>query len=252
MTGNPTLRERLANGEEVLGAWSVLSHPLAAELTARGGFGYVCVDMQHGTADLSHLLGMVQAIELGGGTPIARVPWNEPGVIGRALDFGCHGVIVPMVNTAEQARAVVKACRYSPQGSRSWGPTAAGLRTPDYRNWAMNSIAVIPMIETVEALENLDEILVVPGIDAAYVGPADLAISLGLGPTGNDGNPTFDNALNTIVAACLRHGVVPAIHSDGPTAPRRRAQGFKMITVAADSTALAAGLADAQRAASAE
>ena len=252
MTRSTTLAERLNAGTETLGAWLMSRDPLIAEATARQGFDYVCVDMQHGTADLSDLLTLVQAIELGGGTPVARVPWNEPGVIQRSLDLGCHGVIVPMVNTAEDAQAVVSACRYAPNGSRSWGPVAVGPRHDDYRTWADRAVSVIPMIETTQALDNLDAILSVPGIDAVYVGPSDLAISLGLGPVGNDDNPTFTSALTRIVDACGRHGVAAGIHSDGRTARLRRSQGFSMITIATDVVALRAGFSDARRLASPE
>ncbi|MGA1565367.1 MAG: HpcH/HpaI aldolase family protein [Ilumatobacteraceae bacterium] len=245
-----TLKDRWASGDETLGAWLTSRDPLVAEATGRSGFDYVCVDMQHGTAEIGDLLTLVNAIELGGSIPVARVSWNDPAMLGRALDSGCHGVIVPMVNSAEQARSVVTACRYAPLGSRSWGPITAGQRHDEYRTWADRSIAVIPMIETAEALANLDEILAVPGIDAAYVGPADLAISLGLGPTGNDGVPAFDNALSTIVAACRHHGVLPGIHSDGSTAVLRRSQGFQMITVATDVVAMRTGLAASLHAAS--
>ena len=138
---------------------------------------------------------MIQAIELCGGTPIVRVPWNEPGIIGKVLDAGAHGVVVPMVNTREQAEAVVRSTL------RAWrltqlGPVMAGMRHDDNRAWAEAHVATIPMIETAEAIENLDEILSVPGVDAIYVGPADLSISLGLGPYGNDGNAVFDDAVD--------------------------------------------------------
>jgi 4-hydroxy-2-oxoheptanedioate aldolase len=184
---------------------------------------------------------MIQAIELSGGTPIVRVPWNEPGIIGKSLDAGAHGVIVPMVNTREQAEAVVRSARYVPDGARSWGPVMAGMRHADNREWAGANVAVIPMIETTEAIANLDDILSVPGVDAIYVGPADLAISLGLGPSGNDGNPIFDDALAAIVDGCRRHSVVPGIHSTGALTPLRRKQGFRMITVTSDALALRAG-----------
>jgi 4-hydroxy-2-oxoheptanedioate aldolase len=147
------------------------------------------------------------------------------------------------VNTRDQAEAVVRACRYAPAGSRSWGPVLAGMRHPDNRAWADANIVCIPMIETVEAISNLDEILSVPGVDAIYVGPADLSVSLGLGPYSNDGSPVFDDALTTVVAACLRHGVVPGIHATGALTPRRREQGFRMVTVTSDALALRAGFA---------
>lgn len=241
---NPTsLRAIWAAGATAHGVWLSLPDSLSSEIAARSGFEYVCIDMQHGAVDYGDVLTMIQGIEVGGGIPIARVPWNEPGMIGKVLDAGCHGVVVPMVNTRAQAEAVVRSCRYAPAGSRSWGPTVTQLRHGDYLAWAEATVAVIPMIETVEALGNLDEILSTPGIDAIYVGPADLSISLGLAPGNNDGVAAFDEALAAIVAACGRHGVVPGIHASGALAERRRDQGFRMITVASDALALRSGLA---------
>jgi 4-hydroxy-2-oxoheptanedioate aldolase len=236
-----SLREKWAAGDETLGLWLSLPNFVSAEITARQPVDYVCVDTQHGVIDYQTSAAMIQAIDLAGGTPIVRVPWNEPGIIGKSLDAGAHGVVVPMVNTRAEAEAVVRSARYAPEGSRSWGPVMAGLRHADNRAWAAENVAVIPMIETAEAIANLDEILSVPGIDAIYVGPADLAISLGLGPYGNDGNAIFDDALATIVAACRAHGVVPGIHATGPLTPVRRQQGFRMITVTSDALAIRAG-----------
>jgi len=238
-----SLREKWSAGQETLGFWLSVPSLLSAEITARSQVDYVCIDTQHGVNDYQIAAAMITAVELGGGNPIVRVPWNEPGIIGKMLDAAAHGVIVPMVNTREQAEAVVRATRYAPAGSRSWGPVIAGMRHPDNRAWADANVACIPMIETVEALGNLDDILSVPGIDAVYVGPADLSISLGLGPYANDGNPIFDDALAAIVAACGRHGVVPGIHATGPLTPRRLEQGFRMITVTSDALALRAGYA---------
>ena len=116
------------------------------------------------------------------------------------------------------------------------------MRHPDNRAWAEANVACIPMIETVEALSNLDDILSTPGIDAIYVGPADLSVSLGLDPGNNDGTAAFDDALSAIVAACHRHGVVPGIHATGALTPKRREQGFRMITVTSDALAMRAGV----------
>ena len=214
-----SLREKWAAGGETLGFWLSLPSFVSAEITARQPVDYVCVDLQHGVNDYLSRASMIQAIELCGGTPIARVPWNEPGIIGKVLDAGAHGVVVPMVNTREQAEAVVRSVRYAPAGSRSWGPVMAGMRHDDNRAWADAHVATIPMIETVEAIDNLDEILSVPGVDAIYVGPADLSISLGLEPVRQRRQPVFDDALTTIVAACQRHGVVPGIHATGALTP---------------------------------
>jgi len=239
----PSLRQRWAEGHATLGCWLSSANTVSAEIAGRADFDYVCIDAQHGATDYQTAVPMIQAIELGGGIPIARVPWNDPGIIGKMLDAGCHGVIVPMVNTRAQAQAVVQACRYAPDGSRSYGPTVVMPRHDGYLDWARRTVAVIPMIETTEAIANLDEILSVPGIDAIYVGPSDLSLTLGLPPGNNDGEPAFDEALATIVAGCERHGVVAGIHASGALAPRRMASGFKMMTVASDVLALRSGLA---------
>ena len=238
-----SLREQWSAGDETLGVWLSIPSTVSAELTAREAFDYVCIDTQHGAIDYLASVGMIQAIELGGGTPVVRVPWNEPGIIGKTLDAGAHGVIVPMVNTRAEAEAVVRGARYVPDGARSWGPVMAGMRHENNREWADDTIAVIPMIETVEAISNLDDILTVAGIDAIYVGPADLSISLGLQPSGNPSEAPLDEALATIIDGCRRHGVVPGIHASGALAPKRREQGFRMITVASDAFAMKAGYA---------
>lgn len=237
-----SLREKWAAGDETLGLWLSFPSFVSAEIAARQPVDYVCVDTQHGVVDYLQSVAMIQAIELSGGCPIVRVPWNEPGIIGKSLDAGAYGVIVPMVNTREEAERVVRSIRYAPDGTRSWGPVMASMRHANNRQWADEHVAAIPMIETVEALSNLDDILSVPGIDAIYVGPADLSVSLGLDPGNNDGIAAFDEALSTIVAACHRHGVVPGIHATGPLTPKRREQGFRMVTVTSDALAMRAGV----------
>ena len=237
-----SLRDRWSGGSVTIGAWLTLGSEVSAEVAARSGFDYVCLDNQHGALDFRSSVSMVQAVLAGGGLPICRVPWNEPGIIAKMLDAGCEGVIVPMVNTAEEAAAVVRAGRYPPMGARSYGPVMAGLRRADHHVWAEAGIALIPMIETAEALGNIDAILAVPGIDAVYIGPADLSFSLGLQPQNNDGNELFDAALAAVVAACGRAGVVPGIHATASLAARRIEQGFRMITVSNDMVTLRSGL----------
>jgi 4-hydroxy-2-oxoheptanedioate aldolase len=237
-----TLRERWAAGHRTLGAWLAIPSVIVAESTAASGFDYVCADLQHGALDYADSVGLFQAVLVAGSTPIARVPWNEPGVIGKVLDAGAEAVIVPMVNSAEQAAAAVRAMRYPPLGARSYGPTVVGARSRDYAATANDVVAVIPMIETVEALGNLDDILSVPGVDAVYVGPADLSLSLGLPPGNNDDAASFGEALGAVVAGCRRHGIVPGIHASGALTARRLEQGFVMVTVTSDAVALRLGL----------
>ncbi|MGZ4772999.1 MAG: HpcH/HpaI aldolase family protein, partial [Ilumatobacteraceae bacterium] len=167
-----TLRAQWNEGRDTLGVWLTIPSIISAEAVARVGYDYVCIDNQHGVNDYQQTVAMAQAVLLGGGTPICRVPWNEPGIIGKMLDAGIEGVIVPMVNSVAEAQAVVRAGRYAPMGARSFGPVVAGMRRPNHFDWSGDGIAIIPMIETVEAIANLDDILAVPGIDAIYVGPA--------------------------------------------------------------------------------
>lgn len=227
-----TLRDRWSADEPALGAWLSVANSFTAEIVARQDFDYVCIDTQHGMVDNSSVPSMLQAINLGNATPVVRVPWNEPGIIGKSLDAGARGVIIPMVNTRDQAEAAVRACRYAPAGARSFGPTRA-LRQegPDYFANANADTIVIPMLETREAIGNIDDILSVPGIDAIYIGPADLSITLDLAPGNNDGEPAFDDAYATILDACARHGVVPGCHTATELSGRRIEQGFRMITI---------------------
>ena len=171
------------DGNTTLGAWLSLRDPLLAEVAATSGYDYVCVDMQHGMSDLGHVVAMLHAMARTPTVPIVRVPWNEQGIIGRVLDAGALGVIIPMVNSVEEAERAVAACRYTPAGTRSFGPLGANVRYgAGYAASANELVACIPMIETRQAVECLDDILSVPGIDAVYVGPADLSLTYGLPP----------------------------------------------------------------------
>jgi 4-hydroxy-2-oxoheptanedioate aldolase len=236
------LRELWASGGTAIGAWTVIASTIATEAAARLGFDYVSVDQQHGPVDYQSALSMLQTVALCDTTPITRVPSGDPAYIGKMLDAGAHSVIVPMINTREQAEAIVSATRYGPEGTRSWGPTVAGLRHPNYAAAARDHVSVIPMIETTHALDNLDDILSVDGVDAIYIGPADLSISLGLPAKNNDGEKAFDEAMSTIVAACKRHGVMPGVHANGALAAQRVEQGFRMVTVASDILSIRSGM----------
>lgn len=237
------LRDIWAGGGTALGAWLSIPSPESAEVVARAGYDYVCIDMQHGLADYQTALRMLQVIGLGDATPVVRVPWNEPGIIGRALDAGAMAIIIPMVNDVAAAASAVAACRYAPAGSRSFGPTRAAMQEGrGYFDVANSEVACIPMIETQEAMGNLDDILTVEGVDAVYVGPADLSVSHGLPPGNNDDEPVFADALTGIVEACGRSGVVPGIHGTPGLAGRRRDAGFRMITVSTDMVALGGAL----------
>ena len=239
-----SLGSRLAARDPLLGAWTFLREPLAAEVASGAGYDYVCIDGQHGLHDYRTVGEQLTAIAAGGeALAIVRVPWNDAGYIGQVLDAGAGGVIVPMVNSPDEAAAVVRACRYAPHGARSFGPVGAGTRYgPSYLPAANDAIAVIPMIETVEAVESVEAIAATPGVDALYVGPADLSLTLGLPPAMDQDHDRFEHALHRVVAACQAAGIVPAIHSEPSLVPKRRSQGFRMITVGYDFQPMVAGL----------
>jgi 4-hydroxy-2-oxoheptanedioate aldolase len=237
------LKAKWRAGQPTLGVWLAIPSPVVAEALAQAGFDYCCVDMQHGLADYSQTVSMLQAISTSSDcTPVVRVPWNEPGIIGRVLDAGALGVVIPMVNSPAEARAAVSACRYHPQGQRSFGPLRAAVWAgPDYYDSANQEVACIPMIESRQAVEGLDDILDVGGIDAVYVGPADLAVSYELAPGVDNPDPGYQAALAAIVAGCQARGIAPGIHCTGPLSPTRVAQGFRMVTATSDFAAATAG-----------
>jgi 4-hydroxy-2-oxoheptanedioate aldolase len=238
-----TVKAKWAKGEATYGGWLSVPSSFSAEVMAHQGFDWLCIDMQHGVVDYQAAVAMLQAIGSTETIPIVRVPWNEPGIIGKVLDAGAMGVIIPMVNSVEEARAAVAACRYYPDGARSYGPTrAAYYAGADYFANANREIACIPMIETKQAVERLDDILAVPGIDAVYVGPADLSITLGLPPGMNNGG-AFEEARVLIARKCAEHGVTPGIHANAGLAAKHAEAGYRMITISGDAVALAAGAA---------
>ena len=173
-----------------------------------------------------------------------RVPWNEPGIIGRVLDAGALGVIIPMVNSPDEARPGRRRLPLCARRARAASaPSARRCATARTTPRAANdAVACIPMIETRQAVESIDEILAVPGIDAVYVGPADLSLTYGLPPAVDNPGEPFDGALATVVAACQRQGVVPGIHANAALAAKRQAAGFRMVTVASDATVAVQGL----------
>jgi 4-hydroxy-2-oxoheptanedioate aldolase len=238
-----SLPELWRDGRTTIGAWLSLRDPYLAEVAATAGYDYVCVDMQHGLSDFHDVTTLLHAMARTPTVPIVRVPWNEQGIIGRVLDAGALGVIIPMVNSPEEAQRAVNSCRYAPIGARSFGPLGASARYgADYATTANETVACIPMIETRQAVEAIDEILSVPGIDAIYVGPADLSLTYGLPPAVDNPGDVFDGALATIVDGCKRHGVVPGIHANAALVAKRQETGFRMVTVATDAAAAAQGL----------
>lgn len=198
----------------VYNGWLMIPSSASAELIARQGWDAVTVDMQHGMIDYSDALTMLQAISVTDTTPFVRVPSLESGIIGKVLDAGAYGVICPMVNTRAQCEHFVRSCRYAPLGHRSMGPVRATMYAgPDYAAHANDTVVAMAMIETQEAVDNLDEILSTPGLDAIFVGPSDLSVSMGHAPGFDPRFPKVYAAIERIAEACGRHGVVAGIHT---------------------------------------
>ena len=224
----------------VINGWLSIPSTFSAEVMAHMGWDSLCVDLQHGVIDYQMAVGMLQAICTTDVTPIVRVPWNDPAIIMKVLDAGAYGVICPMVNTREEAERFVGACRYAPVGYRSSGPIRAALWAgDDYHDKANDTIVTFAMIETVEAVSNLDAILSTPGLDAVYIGPSDLSLTLGGKPGLDQTDPKVVEAIQAILAGCKRHGVHAGLHTGTPAyAKQMIAKGFDFVTLLNDSRLL--------------
>jgi 4-hydroxy-2-oxoheptanedioate aldolase len=222
----PSLRDRLSGGEAVYGGWTTIPDVVAARCLAVAGLDYVVVDLQHGSATERDLPAMTTAIKHAGATPLARVRYAHPADIGRPLDLGCEGVIVPNVESAEQAAAVAGACRYPPVGYRSAGG-----------NLAFAEPLCFVMVESPNAIAELPATLAIEGVDGIYVGPRDLSYALGceLDPR----EPVLRKELERVWAACAAASKPVGVHaSDGATARLYRENGCQLITVAVDAVAV--------------
>ena len=232
MSPASTFRAQLTARDTLYGAWCSIPSPLSVRLLAAAGVDYVVIDLQHGGATEHDLPGLTSAIRLAGATPIGRARHAHPADIGRALDLGCEGVIVPNVNTAAQAREVAGACRYPPAGYRSGGGALTGVGEP----------FCIIMVESAQALAEVDATLAEDGVDGIYVGPRDLSYSLGCELDPDD--PVLKPALERVRSAAAAAGKPVGIHAaDGATARRYRGEGCRLITVASDALAVSRGTA---------
>ena len=207
MRENP-VRSIWSRGGAVINGWLGIPSSITAENMAQCGWDSLVVDLQHGHIDFQVAVGMLQAISTTATTPLARVPWCEPGIIMKLLDAGAYGIICPMINTRADCEAFVGACRYAPKGYRSFGPVrATWYGGADYFKHANDTIVTMAMIETKQAMDNLDDILSVPGLDGLYIGPNDLAITLGCAPSGTPTDPIVLDAIRTILAGAKKHGI---------------------------------------------
>lgn len=249
LTGRTGLRHRWAAGEAARGVWSTLPDPVVAELLGRAGYDYVCVDLQHGMTGPGTVLPLLQALRHAPASTLVRVPGPDPDLMMRALDLGADGVVVPMVDTPEQAAAAVAACTYPPGGTRSWGPMWGDVdgAAPDPATADAGRLVVV-MVETAAGLRNAEAIAAVPGVAAVYVGPNDLALSLGHGRETYATSPGVHAALDRVLAATRAAGTVMGLHCATPEmAAYWEGRGVGMLTVATDTTLLRTGSADALR-----
>ncbi|MFQ5456623.1 MAG: HpcH/HpaI aldolase/citrate lyase family protein [Nitrospirota bacterium] len=193
------LKERLQNKELTVGSWITIGHTSIAEIMANAGFDWLTVDMEHSVITLRETQQLIQVIELSGVTPIVRVGENDPALIKRVMDAGAHGVIVPMVNSREEAQKAVQSVKYPPEGFRGVGLARAqayGAGFDQYKEWLKNESIVIVQIEHIKGVENLEKILGTPGVDGFIIGPYDLSGSLGV--PGEFDHPDVIKALNHV------------------------------------------------------
>jgi 4-hydroxy-2-oxoheptanedioate aldolase len=215
-----------------------MGSPFAAELLANTGFDYVCVDLQHGLTDFELAWTMLQAARAADASTVVRVPFNHTPWPGKAFDAGAEAVIVPMVNSRADAELAAAACRYPPEGVRSFGPVRSGVVLGDDPVTMNRTVTCLVMIETLRAVEAADEICTVPGVDGVYIGPADLSVSM-CGSLAAMGSKEHRDAIDSVRGACERAGIVAGIHTGGGAQAREfAAAGFQMCTLGTDAALL--------------
>jgi len=246
-----SLARQLRAGTTVYSGWCGLAAPLVAEVIAREGFGAVTVDMQHGLWDMAATVGAIASIRQGGAAPVVRVPLGDFATAGRALDFGAEGIISPMINTAADARAFVAAAKYPPLGERSWGPHRATMLAEladqkVYLSEGNELTFTLAMIETRVALDNVDAIAAMPGIDGLFLGPSDLSISLSQGATLDPMSADVDRELERIAEAARKAGkILGAYCHSAERAAALAKRGVRFLAVGSDLGFLRAGTAAA-------
>ncbi|MSO55085.1 MAG: 2,4-dihydroxyhept-2-ene-1,7-dioic acid aldolase [Rhodospirillales bacterium] len=236
------IRKNWSQDKAVLCGWLAIPSSFSAEVIANEDLDAVLVDTQHGMIEVQMAITMLQAISTKGPAPMVRVNWNDPAPIMKLLDAGAYGVICPMINSREECERFVKACRYPPDGYRSFGP-ARGLLYggPDYFEHANASVVTMAMIETREAMGRLDEIMSTKGLDGVYIGPSDLSIGLGHPPTLDPTAKEVLDAIDLIYKTARKHNIVPGIHTPGGKVAKKWIdKGFRLCALSNDARLLAA------------
>ena len=241
-----TLRNCWSKGKGAINAWCSIPNAVTAEMMSMNDFDSITIDMQHGLVDYQVALNMLQVISGSGKTPMVRVPWNEPGIIMKSLDAGALGIICPMINTPEDAIDFVGATRYAPVGYRSSGPTRALMvHGPNYHDEANEKIISFAMIETVEALDNVEKIAATDGLTGIYIGPSDLSISMGFKPGLDRIEPEMIDAIKKIENACKTNNIKVGIHCLSPSYLKDKlSSGYDLGTLASDVRIYAEGISN--------
>lgn len=225
------LKEKLSKGKSVVGCFVGLAHPDVTEVISRMGFDWILIDGEHSPMGLETMQMLLQAMNGSDCTPIVRPAWNDPVLIKRILDIGAHGVMVPWVNNKEEAEAAVKACKYPPVGTRGFGPRRASRNDPDYKKTANDEIMVTVQVETQEAVDNIEEILSVDGIDACFIGPWDLSSNmLGRVPPEFD-NPKYAGAIDRVIEVAKKMGKPAGFYSNMGNIAWAQEKGYTYNTV---------------------
>ncbi|MBA2519512.1 MAG: 2-dehydro-3-deoxyglucarate aldolase [Chloroflexia bacterium] len=243
------VRRRLAAGEPSIGTWLGLPSPEAAEFVSKIGFDWLVVDTEHSPVDILTLARMFAAMANSESAPMVRIPWNSPENFKRVLDAGAWGIVVPMVNSRQEAEQAVSAMRYYPKGERSVGggrhALSMGTSAVEYYRNANDELLLVLQIEHIQGVENADAILSVPGVDACFIGPNDLAASMGMGlgvPLESE-DPRLVEAIHHVRDTAIRHGVAPGVHcSHAAGVNQRIAEGFQFCAMASELRYLVGGL----------
>lgn len=247
------LRKALLDREVTLGGWSQTGDPVCAEIQARLGFDWVCVDLEHGTTDIESAANVFRALEVFDCVPVVRLPMNDPIWIRRSLDAGARGLIVPMVNSADAAEAAIREAKHPPRGVRGFGYSRANTHGIDFSAYvesANDEVAMVMQIEHQHAIDNLDAILAVDGVDGVLIGPIDLSSSMGI--TGQLDHPHMKRTLDKFLSVCEARGAAAGMHIPRPTTENVQAaleQGYTMLALGIDTVFVEEGAKASLRAA---
>lgn len=237
-----TLKKRLKSGKPAVGSWVTLAHPAIPEILCRAGYAWLGIDLEHSSITIREAEELIRVTSLCGAAPLVRLTSNNPDQIKRVMDAGAHGIIVPMVNTAEEAETAVSSMRYPPQGRRGVSLARAqgyGASFSEYRRWLSSDAVVVAMIEHIDGVRNAGSILSVKGIDAYFIGPYDLSASLGI--PGETAHPSVRDAMRQVKKTADSLGIPGGLHvvEPDPTMLKRRLrEGYRFIAYSLDTRML--------------